>query len=337
MPNVYTRGGDKGETGLLGDSRILKDNIQVEAYGTMDETNSAIGLAYSLSENQEIRKILHEIQKRIFVLGAELASDEKGKSMLKDRISQADIDFMEKTIDYYLKIIGPQKEFIIPGANPVSSALHLARTVARRGERLIVKYNRKNTDSRPELVKFVNRLSDMLFVLARTEEHDIMVKEVAARVMQKLITSGQTAPEDQTNPGCHEKEYSLLSLAKKMGAAARVKAEEMNVPIVFSVVDSGGNLIYFERMEDALMVSIDISVNKAFTANALKMSTDKVASVVKEDGSLYGLQWTNNGRMVVFGGGYPLIYNGKIIGGLGVSGGSVDEDMAIASSALAVL
>ena len=93
-----------------------------------------------------------------------------------------------------------------------------------------------------------------------------------------------------------------------MAAAARVKAEEINVPIVFSVVDSGGNLAYFERMEDALMVSIDISVNKAYTANALKMSTDKVANVVKEDGSLYGLQWTNNGRMVVFGGGYPVSY-----------------------------
>ena len=134
-----------------------------------------------------------------------------------------------------------------------------------------------------------------------------------------------------------DKDYSLLTLAKKMAAAARVKAEEINVPIVFSVVDSGGNLAYFERMEDALMVSIDISVNKAYTANALKMSTDKVADVVKEDGSLYGLQWTNNGRMVVFGGGYPLKHNGEVIGGIGVSGGSVDEDMIIAKSALAVL
>lgn len=103
------------------------------------------------------------------------------------------------------------------------------------------------------------------------------------------------------------------------------------------MVDSGGNLAYFERMEDALMVSIDISVNKAYTANALKMSTDKVASVVKENGSLYGLQWTNNGRMVVFGEGYPLKINGEVIGGIGVSGGSVDEDMIIAKSALAVL
>ncbi|KNZ41353.1 cob(I)yrinic acid a,c-diamide adenosyltransferase [Acetobacterium bakii] len=337
MPNVYTRGGDKGETGLLGNSRTPKDNIRVDAYGTMDEANSAIGLAYSLSKNEEIRKILHQIQKRIFVLGAELASDEKGKAMLTDKISQADIDFMESILDFYLEIIGPQKKFIIPGANPVSSALHLARTIVRRGERLIVTYNRENEDSRPELVRFVNRLSDMLFVLARAEEHYQTVGEIMERVMKKINALGETEDFDQSESELPKKEYSLLTLAKKMAAAARVKAEEINVPIVFSVVDIGGNLTYFERMENALLVSIDISVNKAYTANALKMSTDKVAGVVKENGSLYGLQWTNNGRLVVFGGGYPLIYNGEIIGGIGVSGGSVDEDMTIAKSALAIL
>ncbi|MBK5243540.1 MAG: cob(I)yrinic acid a,c-diamide adenosyltransferase [Eubacteriaceae bacterium] len=337
MPNVYTRGGDKGETGLFGASRVQKDSIQVDAYGTMDEANSAIGLAYSFCEDEEIRRILHEVQKRIFVLGAELASDEKGKSMLKDKITQADIDTMEKIMEHYLAIIGPQKAFIIPGASPASSALHVARTVVRRGERQIVQYNRDNEHSRPELIKFANRLSDMLFVLARTAEHYAQVSEIAGRVMEKMKALGQTDSEDENNSDFQEKDYSLLILAKKMGAAARVKALEMNVPIVFSVVDSGGNLTYFERMEDALMVSIDISVNKAYTANALKMSTDKVAKVVKEDGSLYGLQWTNNGRMVVFGGGYPLIYNGEVIGGLGVSGGSVDEDMIIAKAGLAAL
>ena len=115
MPNVYTRGGDKGETGLFGGNRTPKDDIRVEAYGTMDEANSAIGLAYSLSEDNDIREILHHLQERIFVLGAELASDEKGKAMLKDGISQADIDFMEEKLDYYLSVIGPQKSFIYHG------------------------------------------------------------------------------------------------------------------------------------------------------------------------------------------------------------------------------
>ncbi|MBC3797183.1 cob(I)yrinic acid a,c-diamide adenosyltransferase [Acetobacterium tundrae] len=336
MPNVYTRSGDKGETGLFGSSRTPKDDIRVDAYGTMDEANSAIGLAYSLSEDQEIREILHYLQKRIFVLGAELASDEKGKLMLTDRITQDDVDYMEDVLDHYLAIIGPQKKFIIPGANPSSAALHVARTVVRRGERLIVTYNRESEGSRPELVKFVNRLSDTLFVLARTEEFYGLIKEVVSRVEDKLAALGQTE-EAEVDSKCQKFDYSLLTLAKKMAAAARVKAIEINVPIVFSVVDTGGNLAYFERMEDSLLGSIDISVNKAFTANALKMPTDQLPGLVKEKGSLYGIQWTNNGRMVVFGGGYPLKYNGKIIGAIGVSGGTVDEDMTIAQAGLAAL
>ena len=335
MPNVYTRGGDKGETGLFGGNRTPKDDIRVEAYGTMDEANSAIGLAYSLSEDNDIREILHHLQERIFVLGAELASDEKGKAMLKDGISQADIDFMEEKLDYYLSVIGPQKSFIVPGKNPVSSALHLARTVVRRGERRIVEYTHKDPDVRPELVKFANRLSDLLFVLARTEEYNEMVKEVVRRVVEKIKMA--EAPSEEAPEEEKKKDFSLLTTAKRMGAAARVKAEEMGVPIVFSVVDACGNLTYFERMEDSLLASMDISVNKAYTANALKMSTDKVTDLAKEDGALFGIQFTNEGRIVTFGGGYPLIVEGKVVGGIGVSGGTADQDMAIAQSALAIL
>ncbi|MEF9918051.1 MAG: cob(I)yrinic acid a,c-diamide adenosyltransferase [Eubacterium sp.] len=329
MPNVYTRGGDKGQTGLFGGNRTAKDDIRVEAYGTMDEANSTIGLAYSLSDDKDIREILHHLQKRIFVLGAELASDDKGKGMLQDSISQADIDYMEEKLDYYLAIIGPQKDFVIPGKNPASSALHMARTVVRRAERRIVTYTYQDPDVRPELIKFANRLSDLLFVLARTEEYNEMVKEIIKRVIAKI--------EMTKDPSEEVKDVSLLTTAKRMGAAARVKAEELGVPIVFTVVDSGGNLAYYERMENSLLASIDISMNKAYTANALKMPTDQVTDLAKENGALFGIQFTNEGRIVTFGGGYPLIVEGKIIGGLGVSGGTADQDMAIAQSALGIL
>lgn len=338
MPNVYTRGGDKGETGLFGGNRTPKDDIRVEAYGTMDEANSAIGLAYALSEDKDIREILHHIQKRIFVLGAELASDEKGKAMLSDRIEQNDIDFMEAKLDYYLSVIGKQKEFIIPGKNPVSAALHFARTVVRRGERKIVEYAHKDPEVRPEMMKFVNRLSDLLFVLARTEEYNEMVKDVVKRVVEKIkMAEEKTEKPQETECSSDAAEQTLLTLAKRMAAAARVKAEELQVPIVFSVVDNSGNLVYFERMEDSLLASIDIAVNKAYTANALKMSTDKVKDLAKEEGGLFGVQFTNNGRIVTFGGGYPIVVDGKILGGVGVSGGTAEEDMAIAQKGLAIL
>lgn len=332
MPNVYTRGGDKGETGLFGGARAPKDDIRVEAYGTMDEANAAIGLAYALIEDQDIRETLHHLQKRIFVLGAELASDEKGREMLTDAVNQNDIDFMEAKLDEYLEKIGKQKDFIIPGKDPSSSALHMARTVVRRAERRIVTYA-KQAEVRPELIKFANRLSDLLFVFARTEEKNAFVREVTRKVIEKY-NALESCTETSEGAG---QNHSLLTLAKRLSAAARVQAEKMKVPIVFSVMDRSGNLIYFERMENSLLASIDISMNKAFTAVALRIPTDKVGPLAQESGPLFSIQTTNNCKLVTFGGGYPLAVDGEFIGGLGVSGGTVEEDMAIAQAALSIL
>lgn len=334
MPNVYTRGGDKGTTGLFGGGRTAKDDIRVEAYGTMDEANSAIGVAYSLSKDEEIREILHHMQERIFVLGAELASDDKGWERLKDKVGQGDVDFMEKTMDHYLAIIGPQRDFVIPGKNPASAALHYARTVVRRGERRIVAYRGENPEVRPETVKFANRLSDLLFVLARTEEFEEDIRQSVKNSM-KTDEIAQGAGNPDFVPDDDPKK--LLTIAKRMAAASRVKARQMGVPIVFSAVDLGGNLAYYERMEDSLLASIDISQNKAYTANALKCPTSVVQDLAKEDSPLFGIQFTNDSRIVTFGGGYPLIVDGVQIGAIGVSGGTADEDMAIAEAGLAIL
>ncbi|MEW9122930.1 MAG: heme-binding protein [Thermotaleaceae bacterium] len=134
-----------------------------------------------------------------------------------------------------------------------------------------------------------------------------------------------------------EEKYTLsLALARKMAEAAEKKSEEVGVPIIFSVVDEGGNLLLLNRMENAILVSIDISINKAYTSVFLKLPTDQIAPLVQPGASLYGLQNTNNNRMVVFGGGYPLKIGNQIVGGIGVSGGSVEEDMLIASEALKV-
>lgn len=334
MPNVYTRGGDKGTTGLFGGGRTAKDDIRVEAYGTMDEANSAIGVAYSLSKDEEIREILHHMQERIFVLGAELASDDKGWERLTDRVGQDDVDFMEKTMDHYLSIVGPQRAFVIPGKNPASAALHYARTVVRRGERRIVAYRGENPEVRPETVKFANRLSDLLFVLARTEEFEEDIRQSVKNSM-KTDEIAQGAGNPDVVPDDDPKK--LLTLAKRMAAASRVKAQQLGVPIVFSAVDLGGNLAYYERMEDSLLASIDISQNKAYTANALKCPTSVVQDLAKENSPLFGIQFTNDSRIVTFGGGYPLIVDGVQIGAIGVSGGTADEDMAIAEAGLAIL
>lgn len=125
-----------------------------------------------------------------------------------------------------------------------------------------------------------------------------------------------------------------LELARKMAIASEKKAVEIGVPMWFSAVDKGANLILEQRMEEALLVSKEISLNKAYTAATLKLATDVVATVSQPGTSLYGIQ--NVPRMIVFGGGYPLVYNGKTIGAVGVSGGSVEEDMQVAQAAMEV-
>ncbi|MGM9974930.1 MAG: cob(I)yrinic acid a,c-diamide adenosyltransferase [Clostridiaceae bacterium] len=166
--HVYTRTGDKGETGLFGGSRIGKDSLKVNCYGTIDEANSFLGLAYSFCENKELKEKIRWIQTKLFMVAAELASDEQGKEMLKDKISKEDIALLENTIDNYLKIVGEQNFFIIPGDSQVSAMLHVARTIIRRAERSIVELNREEALSE-EVRGFINRLSDTIYVMARYE------------------------------------------------------------------------------------------------------------------------------------------------------------------------
>lgn len=330
MANVYTKGGDKGTTGLFGGSRTLKNDLRVDAYGTMDEAESQIGFARSIISDEKIKEILLHTQERMFILQAELASDERGVKRLENLICEDDITTLEETIDYYLDLIGEQFSFVRPGENPSSAALHVARTVVRRAERRIIDLDQAMGCVRPVVLKFVNRLSDLLYVLARVEDYYKLtddIRELARQILEKR----QAGPETD-DPGA----VSILLLAKRMAQASRVKAHELGVKICFSAVDTGGNLVYFERQEDSLLVSIDVSQRKAYTANALKMPTSELAELTVEGGPLYDLQ-ISDGGLVVFGGGYPVEVDGKIIGAIGVSGGTAEEDMQIALAGLSVL
>jgi uncharacterized protein GlcG (DUF336 family) len=128
-----------------------------------------------------------------------------------------------------------------------------------------------------------------------------------------------------------------LAKAKKIIAAAERKAEEIGVPMVISVVDKGANLIAEHRMDGALIASISISRDKAYTAVALKMSTEELADLAQPGQPLFGINTTDGGRIVIFGGGVPIVKNGRVIGGIGVSGGTVPQDIEVANAGLAGL
>ncbi len=316
---IYTKKGDKGTTGLLGGSRVEKDSLKVSCYGTLDEGNATLGIAYSLISSEDLRKIIKKVQEKLFIVGAELASDDKGKELLTNKIEKNDIDFLENTIDHFEQKLGPIHAFIIPGETTASAVLHQARAVFRRAERNIVKLD-KTEPVRDEIKKYVNRLSDTIFMLARAETNQYFIEQVKQKVVQKM-----SAIEEET----HGKSLNLY-IAKKMAELAESTANKLQVPITFSVVDAHGNMILLHRMEESLLVSVDLSQNKAFSALALKMPTHEIASQAQPGEDLYGISTTNQSRIVTFGGGYPLKTDNVVVGAIGVSGGTVEEDMQIA-------
>ena len=170
ITRVYTKRGDKGETDLLGGSAARKDSLKVESYGCIDEASSFIGLARYYTKNKVMKERLKGIQNKMLVLGGFLASDEKGKEMMKDQIQESDIKLLEEYIDEYNQKLPPLRHFILPGDDEVAAHFHVARTVVRRAERRIVSLTAQEPDLNPLIQKYVNRLSDLMFVLARYSE-----------------------------------------------------------------------------------------------------------------------------------------------------------------------
>ena len=167
---IYTKTGDSGETSLYDGKRIKKDDIRVESYGTVDELNSMLGLARNFIDDNEIVEIVYTIQRELFNVAGELATE--NTENFKNRVTDEQIEYLEKIIDIYLEKIPKVDKFIIPGSNKASASLHVARTICRRAERRILTLKKEDYVS-PVLVKYVNRLSDTIYALARYLESDL--------------------------------------------------------------------------------------------------------------------------------------------------------------------
>jgi cob(I)alamin adenosyltransferase len=163
---IYTRTGDSGETGLFGGERVSKDELRVEAYGSVDEASAALGLAVaSLEEKDTLRALLLHLQNELFTVGADLATP---LPRPVPRIEERHVLALEKQIDAWDDTLAPLQNFILPGGTPGASALHLARTQVRRAERRVVTLLRVEPETtNPAVLRYLNRLSDLLFVLAR--------------------------------------------------------------------------------------------------------------------------------------------------------------------------
>ena len=414
MPNVYTRTGDKGDTGLFGGSRVPKQSLRVEAYGTVDEANAALGAANAMLPAGQWRRRVHDVQQRLFVLAAELASDPEGAAILANKINTEDITDLEHLIDDCLAVTGPQREFVVPGRDDRSGAFHQARTVVRRAERRVLTLA-ETEPVRPELITYLNRLSDAVYSLARLaetwrdEEIERIVRDAVAKVLgtpskpvepdrEERAARVETTPskpvepdrdegavrvettrqpKNRPNPGHHgfdtassqsEQTGSTnftraklaqpdgeppgersapapsrgrtparrfdLAAAKRIAERAEARSAELGVPVVIAAADAGGNLMLLHRVEGALLASIEIAINKAWSAVAFQAPTATLGPLASGDGPLPGLADTNSGRVVLFGGGVPVHVDGELAGAIGISGGTAEQDVDIATCAL---
>ena len=168
---IYTKTGDQGETGLLGGARVPKSDPRVSAYGDVDEANAAIGTASALGD-APLQRLLGGIQKDLFAIGARLADPTRkvAAKRAKAAVTPAQVRKLERAIDAREKELPPLRAFVLPAGRPVAAQLHLARTVVRRAERSVVALAR-DAEVEPGIVVYLNRLSDLLFVLARSENH----------------------------------------------------------------------------------------------------------------------------------------------------------------------
>ena len=365
MPNVYTRTGDKGDTGLFGGSRVPKQSLRVEAYGTVDEANAALGAAKAMLPAGQWRRRVHDVQQRLFVLAAELASDPEGAAILANKINTGDIADLEHLIDDCLAVTGPQREFVVPGRDDRSGAFHQARTVVRRAERRVLTLA-ETEPVRPELIKYLNRLSDAVYSLARLAE--TWRDEEIERIVRDAVAKVLGTPSKQAQPDREEREARVettpskpvepdreplgersastpsrgrtparrfdLAAAKRIAERAEARSAELGVPVVIAAADAGGNLMLLHRIEGALLASIEIAINKAWSAVAFQAPTATLGPLATGDGPLPGLADTNSGRVVLFGGGVPVHVDGELAGAIGISGGTAEQDVDIATCAL---
>jgi cob(I)alamin adenosyltransferase len=331
---IYTRGGDKGQTSLLGGARVPKDSLRIEVYGTLDEATSALGLARATTRHDDICREIIALQGEFIGVMAELASSAEGDApkppFAVPHVQQGQVERLERCIDRYEAERIPSNQFVRPGGSPAAAAIDMARTFVRRAERRLISLAR-DEQLNEQLISYFNRLSDLLYVMARVDEQ----REIEHAVRRQLQAVGAAAaPRPQTTEGA----AMTLALADcdRIVEAGISRARALGVPVVLSVVDAGGHLLETRRMDGALLVSVTLAPSKAYTAAVVRMATQELARLAQPEAPLYGID-TSLPNLTLVGGGLPLRWAAAVIGAVGVSGGSVEQDVEVAQAMVGAL
>ena len=239
--DIYTRGGDTGQTSLLGGVRVDKDDLRVDAYGTLDEMTSCLGVARTAVQDDDLCREIIELQGELIPLMSEVATANAAGAASRPTVSAAQIERLERLIDHYDTQWIHTGQFVRPGGAPGSAALDLARAICRRAERRLVALGRVEPVN-PVLIKYINRLSDLLYVFARVDEQS------AIRATARAVIAGCANGQDVGMP-------LSLSETEAMIQRGMRRAAELGVPMVLAVVDANGDVIQVRRMDCLLYTS----------------------------------------------------------------------------------
>ncbi len=336
--------GDKGLTTLQPGSQVSKADERVEAIGSAEEIIAALGSVRAVTTCPIFTSKLIRVQKTLRTMAAGLADPRGGKFVF----SAEEIDYLEADMEKMReKLTEADWQDALPGGCEQSSRLDVARAVTRRAECALITMDKRYAVAETFKV-YVNRLGDWLLVNARysdllnEEEKTKAAETVSPAPAAQTVTVSAPAPTDPTVQAVLEAVMNRLGGGQvlDLGKATRLieaiekKAVETGKKAVIAVVNAEGNPIAVHCMDGAFLVSYEVAVKKAYTAVAVKMPTIELSKLVQPGGTFYGLQ--NLDKIVTFGGGIPLYVGGVIVGGLGVSGGTGEEDHVLASYGVSV-
>ena len=277
--------------------------LEKSIFNNIDEAIELIKKLNKFIDNQDFLNILKELSKNFLLI-----KDKKNMSFETKNI--------ENCILKYSNTLSLNDEYKIPEENEEVLIAYLLYIIIKKIQRRFILLS-KSREIKLELIDYIDKSRDFFHIVYKFTQEKIMIKYITELISQKL--SSIDADSDLS-----------LEKARKIVRVGEKKAKEMNLSAVFTVVNSEGNLIIEERMDNAILVSIDVAYKKAYTAAALKLNTEDLTALVQPGAMFYGLQ--SDPKYIVFGGGMLLKVNGKIVGAVGVSGGTAQEDIEIAKA-----
>jgi len=281
----------------------INTSLEKSIFNHIDEAINLIKKLDKFIDNQDFSNILKELSKKFLLI-----KDKKNVSFETKNI--------ENCILKYSNILSLNDEYKTPEENEEVLIAYLLYIIIKKIQRRFLLLS-KSRRIKLELINYINKSRDFLHIVYKFIQEKVMVKYVMELVSEKLSSI------DMDNNLSLEKARKIIRVGEK-------KAKEMNLSAVFAVVNSEGNLIIEERMDNAILVSVEVAYKKAYTAAALKLNTQDLTALVQPGAMFYGLQ--SDPKYIVFGGGMLLKVDGKIVGAIGVSGGSAQEDIEIAKA-----